>query len=159
MKELAKIAAIRGEERAKKEGAANYKAQVYKSASSTTCPVDEYKGADKVALKAKIKQAWEADKKCCNQCKILKIYITGEKWERSKGYDGSNSTNTYRYYDESLLSVEVVWQATNAEFKEEIATIASYSLIKDNTDGGSVMYTDDHCNKMNAGKMLIANIK
>lgn len=141
------------------------KKELYEKAGKTSCPADNYKGSDKSALKSKIINEWANDDMCGKDYKILKVYITGEDWEKAQGYDYSRSQDSFKKYDESALKVAVVCVPADGQIKysyatvDDVAYIIYYSLIKDHINNNKINYTNFDCNKVNGTYIMQTAVK
>lgn len=132
-------------------------------AYATSCPKENYAGSDKETIKKNLKIAWSKDTQCLDQYDILKVYITGEGWDKEQGYDYSKSSDSFKKYDLSYLDVAVVFvpkgkplTSNGVEFPD-IAQVFRYSIFKDHINGDKINYTDIGCNHLqSSGNTLVS---
>lgn len=127
-----------------------------KTAKNNKCPIDIYTGADKQALKNIVINDW---KKSSPDLKILKVYITGQQWERKTGYD-LNNKNAAKY-DNSILNIVIIYEATEPELIEnKMAKTTSSYLYKNNLNAGSKPALNKNYDNSNRDSfILLSNVK
>lgn len=120
--------------------------------AAVKCPVDAYKGADKEAMKKKVRDYWT---KMYPQDKILGVYIIDQNWDRQKGSNWNSNYNRYENYDNSWLMVQVV-----VKDSEELASIYEASIQKNHMKNNEIDLS--YFNKqlgIRKGEMLVKNVK
>ena len=114
-------------------------------------PADVYKGADKSALLALVKQAWTQNYP--NE-KILTVRFDHATWVRHASRDWIANGGYYRNNDNSVLEVQVIVKAD-----AETATIFPVYLQKDNANPKAGAKAGRKLNDTGNRTMLLTNVK
>lgn len=118
-------------------------------------PVSKYAGADAASLKALIMETLKRD---YPDIKILKVYLTGTKWEKDEGYNYSfgNSSASQTLRSESNLDAAV---AIENKDNPKTCYIFFGKINKDNTNGKKyVFFSIDHYKEQTIDEVFIEKV-
>lgn len=118
-------------------------------------PLDAYKGADAASNKALVMEILKRD---YPDIKILKVYLTGTKWEKDEGYNYAfgNSSASQTVRSESNLDA-----AVSIENKDNPKTCYIFfgKINKDNTNGKKyVFFSIDHYKEQTIDEVFIEKV-
>ncbi|MBU0487839.1 MAG: hypothetical protein KKA07_12295 [Bacteroidetes bacterium] len=96
-------------------------------------PTDNYTGADKAQLKAKVKELFAKD--CTTDTYVIvKVYITASQWDRASGERWDDASKSMKKYDDSSLEVDVICKK-KSETNPTTGFWVKYNLFKNNISG------------------------